>query len=417
MLRAGDRLPPAPWMTAPETRAVIAALTAGGAEVRFVGGCVRDAVLGRPAKDIDFATHEPPATVIERLDAADIRAIPTGVEHGTVTAVVGDRHFEITTLRVDVETFGRHARVAYTDDWVEDAARRDLTINALSCSVDGTLHDPFGGLEDLALGRIRFVGEPAARIAEDRLRLLRYFRFYAHYGKAPPDETALAACAAAATDLADLSGERVAGEMLRLLAAPDPAPTLRLMAERGVLAHALPARADIPRLAALVAVEQTALGADALRRLGALQANGAEGAERIADRLKLSNAERERLLRLAGVPADLTPDLDGPARRRLLYRLGSDAFRDAVALAWAEAVRDGKATPTAEDWRVLLRDAESWSQPKLPVKGRDLVALGVAPGPEVGRLLAEIEVWWVAGGFRADRAACLAYARSLFKAT
>jgi poly(A) polymerase len=330
---------------------------------------------------------------------------------------VGDRHFEITTLRVDVETFGRHARVAYTDDWVEDAARRDLTINALSCSVDGTLHDPFGGLQDLALGRIRFVGEPAARIAEDRLRLLRYFRFYAHYGKAPPDETALAACAAAATGLADLSGERVAGEMLRLLAAPDPAPTLRLMAERGVLAHALPARADIPRLAALVAVEQTALGADALRRLGALQANGAEGAERIADRLKLSNAERERLLRLAGVPADLTPDLDGPARRRLLYRLGSDAFRDAVALAWAEAVRNGKATPTAEDWRALLRDAESWSQPKLPVKGRDLVALGVAPGPEVGRLLAEIEVWWVAGGFRADRAACLAYARSLFKAT
>jgi len=205
MQPTADRLAPQPWMTAPETRAVVAALTADGTEVRFVGGCVRDALLGRPVKDVDIATPDRPQRVMELLARAGIRAIPTGIEHGTVTAVVGRTPFEITTLRRDVETYGRRAKVAFTDDWTADAARRDFTINALSCTPDGRLYDPFGGLADLRAGRVRFVGDPEARIREDVLRLLRFFRFYAHYGAAPPDPAALAACRALAPLLPGLA--------------------------------------------------------------------------------------------------------------------------------------------------------------------------------------------------------------------
>lgn len=245
------QLSPQDWLDAPETKAVLAALTADGAEVRFVGGCVRDAILRRPIKDVDIATHDPPQRVLALLDEAGITAIPTGIDHGTVTAVMGKEHFEITTLREDVESYGRHARVAYTSDWAADAARRDFTMNAMFADAQGRVYDPFNGLADLGAGHIRFVGNPLRRIEEDVLRLLRYFRFQAHYGRPPMDREALSACRKMAPRLATLSGERVAGEILRLLLAPDPASVMVVMQAEKILEHVLPEATALARLKVL----------------------------------------------------------------------------------------------------------------------------------------------------------------------
>ena len=413
-MQPSDRLDPQPWMTAPETVAVMAALSAAGGEARFVGGCVRDALLGRKVSDIDIATHEPPERVMNLLSRAGIKAIPTGIKHGTVTAVVGTRHFEITTLRRDVETYGRHAKVEYTDDWRADAARRDFTMNALFCGADGTLYDPFGGLADLRTQRVRFVGDPEARIREDVLRLLRFFRFHAHYGRPPPDAAALAACRALASLLPTLSGERICGETLKLLAARQPADVIELMQEDGILAHVLPEATRVDRLRALIAIEGAAPRdlvprADPIRRLAALLAGSEAGALAVATRLRFSNAERDRLIGLAGDP-EPSPDLDAPARRRLIYRLGPARFRDRALLAWAASVADGAAMDrrVTEAWIDVLRSGADWAAPRFPLKGRDAVRLGVPPGPSVGRLMATLEDWWIAGDFAADRAACLA---------
>jgi poly(A) polymerase len=411
------RLDPQPWMTAPETRAVIAALTAEGAEVRFVGGCVRDAVIGRPVKDIDIATHDPPERVMALLRRAGITVVPTGLKHGTVTAVIGPSHFEITTLRRDVETFGRHATVEFTDDWIADAARRDLTINALFCAPDGRLFDPFGGLADLRAGRVRFVGDASTRIREDVLRLLRFFRFYAWYGTPPPDEAALAAARALAPLLPSLSGERVCGETLKLLAAPNPAPVVTLMRDLGVLANFLAEGTNIARLAAMVTVEGVAPprlvpSADPIRRLAALIDGGIAAALAVATRLRLSNAERDRLVALSAGPWPVV-DLDGPARRRLLYRLNADRFRNAALYAWADALSGGATGDRrAEEWLELIACADT-TLPSFPLKGRDALELGLPPGPEIGRLMDEVEAWWIDGDFRADRAACLAHLATL----
>ncbi|HLB80423.1 MAG TPA: CCA tRNA nucleotidyltransferase [Dongiaceae bacterium] len=402
------RLAPQPWMTAAETRAVLDALTAEGGEVRFVGGCVRDAVLGRPVKDVDIATHDPPERVIALLERAGLKAVPTGIEHGTITAVVGGKHFEITTLRRDVETYGRRARVEFTDDWAADAARRDLTMNALFCGPDGTLYDPFGGLADLRAGRVRFVGEARERIREDVLRLLRFFRFYAHYGRPPPDPEALAAAKALAPLLPTLSGERVCGETFKLLRAPDPAPVFELMAGEGVLARFLPEAANLARLGALVAIEAAVAGADPVRRLAALLDGTRASSAAVATRLRLSNRERDRLIGLAEAPP-LSPDLDPAARRRLRHRLGAERFRDLALLAWAGGAA---APPDSAAWRDLLAGAD-WTPPAFPVKGKDAVRLGVPAGPEVGRLIAAVEEWWAAEDFRPDRKACLKKLREL----
>lgn len=402
-------------MTAPETRAVIAALTAEGATVRFVGGCVRDALLERPVTDVDIATHDEPEKVIALLEAAAIRVVPTGIAHGTVTAVVGKAHFEITTLRLDVETFGRRARVAFTNDWTLDAARRDFTINALFCSPDGELFDPFGGIEDLRARRVRFVGRAEDRIREDVLRLLRFFRFYAHYGRPPPDGAALAACRELAHLLPTLSGERVAGEVLRLMAAPDPAPVLALMADEGVLADILPEAGTIARLGGLVALERE-LGqakvdaGGALRRLAAALQVDAPGAEELAARLRLSNVEKARLAALAAPARPVTVTGDDKTRRRELYGLGPELYRDLVMLQWA--ARRGEVGELARDevaaYRGLVEAADAWEPVQLPVKGRDAVALGVPKGPRVGELLQEVERWWIERDFRPSRAECLA---------
>ena len=402
-MEATDKLEQQPWMTAAETRAVVAALTAAGAQVRFVGGCVRDAVLGRGVKDIDIATPDPPEVVMDLLEAAGVRAIPTGIEHGTVTAVIGDRHFEITTLRRDVETFGRRARVVFTDDWEADAARRDVTINALYLDPDGALFDPTGGLDDVAAGRVRFVGEAEERIREDVLRILRFFRFHAYYGSGSPDEAGLAACRALAPSLKTLSAERVCGELLRVLAAPEPAAALRLMAAHGVLAPILPEATRFDRLERLAALERGDIEPDPVRRLAAVLDTGADGTEAMAKRLRMSNAQTERVKVLAAPPAAPAAGMKGAAVRRALHALGRERFRDLVLLGWA-----GEAQPRARAWRRLLAAAEAWRPVALPVRGADILGLGVAAGPDVGRLLAEIEAWWVAGDFKADRAQTLA---------
>ena len=394
MPSAGDtpaeHLAPQPWMT--DARAVLAALGGSG---RFVGGCVRDALLGRTIGDVDIATPLLPEEVMRRLEAAGIKAVPTGLQHGTVTAVMPPRHFEITTLRRDVETYGRHARVAFTDDWAMDAARRDFTMNALFLDAEGNVFDPMAGLADLRAGRVRFVGDAATRIREDVLRLLRFYRFHAHYGRGEADAEARAACRTLAPLLPNLSGERVAAELLKLLRAADPVPTLRLMQEDGVLAVLLPEATRLDRLAGLVALEDAP---DAVRRLAALIERGAAG---VAERLKLSAAERDRLLALAapGVPLDLAAGES--TQRRLAYRRGIDLYRDQVLLA-------GAVTGAGERVRALLRLAETWRAIKFPLRGRDVTALGIPAGPEVGRLLAEIEAWWEADDFSAGRRALLA---------
>src|SRR5207248_5127330 len=272
---ARSRLAPQPWIEEPATRAVLAALKEADIAARFVGGCVRDAILGRPIADIDLATPARPEEVIAALEKAGIKAVPTGIAHGTVTAVVPPRHFEITTLRRDVETYGRHAKVAFDADWAEDAARRDFTINAIDLDPDGTLHDPAGGLADLAAHRVRFVGEAAKRIAEDVLRVLRYYRFEARFGTGTGDAEARAACRAAVPLLPRLSAERVARELLRLLGVPNPVPALRMMAQDGVLAAILRKATRLDRLEHLISLEAQA---DPLRRLAALVETDADGA-------------------------------------------------------------------------------------------------------------------------------------------
>jgi len=404
-----DRLPAQPWMQETATRDVLAALTAEGDPARFVGGCVRDALLGRPVADIDIATPAPPDRVLALLARAGIRALPTGIAHGTVTALADRRHFEITTLRHDVSTDGRRAVVAFTADWAADAARRDFTINALFCDAEGRVYDHVGGLADLEARRVRFVGDARTRIREDVLRLLRFFRFYAQLGAPPPDAAALAAAGELAPLLPLLSGERVRAELLRLLASPEPSAVLRLMQAHAVLAHLLPPGLDLDRLAGLVAVEaqlpEHLAAADPLRRLAALLHDGAAAAA-LGDRLRLSNQERARLAAMVEAPP-LDPALDQRARRRLLYRLGTAPFADAVLLAWAAA---GGA---AAGWLGLLELAATWPPPTLPVSGRDVAACGVARGPEVGLLLRALESWWIDGDFAADRPACLARLREL----
>ena len=395
------RIAPQPWMEEPATRALLDALAQAAIAVRFVGGCVRDALLDRPIADIDLATPARPEAVVAALAKAGIKTVPTGIAHGTVTAVAPPRHYEITTLRRDVETDGRRARVAFDADWAEDAARRDFTINAIYLDPDGTLYDPVGGRADLAAGRVRFVGEAATRIAEDVLRVLRYYRFEARFGRGPDyggDPAARAACRAATQLLANLSAERVAQELMRLLAVPNPVPALRMMADDEVLAAILPEANRFDRLAKQIAIEPEP---DPLRRLAALVAVDAGGATGIAERLRLSNAARDRLAGLAP-PWALDPAGDAGAQRQGLYRLGAERYRDLALLIAAEGGMDKARLGE------LLALAADWKSPAFPLAGGDVTALGIAPGARIGQLLAEVRQWWEAGDFAADRAACLA---------
>ncbi len=383
--------------------AAIAALAAGGAEVRFVGGCVRDGIAGGAGDDdgeiapgdIDLATDARPPRTMELLAAAGIRTRASGLAHGTVTALVAGQAFEITSLRIDTRTDGRHAQVTFTDDWRRDAARRDFTFNAMSLTADGRLYDDFGGRGDLAQGRVRFVGAPARRIEEDRLRVLRFFRFRARFGRGAPEAAALAACRAAAPLLGALSAERVRDELLKTLAAPGAAGAMAEMRRADVLAAVLPEAGPGADLAALMRIDC----GDPLLRLAAL--TGA-GAGRAGAQLKLANAQRRRLEALATAAARPRPGLDARARRQLLYDLGRERFRDLALLAWA-----GEGDGRDGAWRALLAEAAGWQRPVLPVAGDDALAAGASPGPALGRALAAVEAWWRARDFRPNRQACL----------
>ena len=376
------------WLTASATRAVTAALVAAGGPdcARFVGGCVRNALIGAPIDDIDIATTLTPDAVVAALKAAGLRSVPTGIEHGTVTAISEHQPFEITTLRRDVSTDGRRATVAFTTDWAEDAARRDFRLNALYADAEGVILDPTGrGFDDAMAGRIVFVGEPEGRIREDYLRILRFYRFYAWYGRGAPDAAAVAACADLAEGVERLSAERVSKELLKLLAAPDPRPAVRLMHEAGVLGRVVPELTDLTLFAAMAA-----LSGDPVLRLSALlPADPAKAAE-AARRLRLSNAQRERLVE--AVSGEATTGLTGAQARAALYRDRRQAFEDRVMRAWA-------AGSEAEDAQRLLALAKDWTRPALPVGGRDLARLGLKPGPETGRVLKAFEEGWIAEDF------------------
>lgn len=408
------KIAPQPWMTAPETRAVFAALSAHGAGVRFVGGCVRDAILKRPVKDIDIGTPDAPQRVIELLGAAGIKTVPTGIAHGTVSALIGDMRFEITTLRLDLATDGRHARVAYTDSWIADAARRDFTINAMSSTLAGDVYDPFSGLADLGEGIVRFVGVARQRIEEDHLRLLRYFRMFATYGQPPPDGEAVAACRQLAPLVAKLSGERIRDEMFRILLAPNAADTVMMMRDEHVLEHVLEGSPDIGRLRMMTWLDSTALhmeglAPDALRRLAAALTVDAGGAGRIAARLRLSNRDGSRLLVLTAPQFDLTPAAEARVLHEAAYRAGPETVRDWTLLAWAaELAVDPRAGRNGK-WIAMLEAVAGWPVPEFPLSGADVTALGIPEGPRVGEVLARAEAWWIAGDFAADRDACLEY--------
>ncbi|MGE0657893.1 MAG: CCA tRNA nucleotidyltransferase [Reyranellaceae bacterium] len=379
------------------------ALAAAGGVSRYVGGCVRNALLDRAVDDVDIATTLEPAQTMKALENAGIKAIATGLAHGTVTAVAKGRHFEVTTLRRDAEAFGRKARVEYTDDWLEDAARRDFTFNALYCDADGTLYDPFDGRADLVAGRVRFVGQASARIAEDYLRAFRFFRFLAWYGRPPVDEEAMEAIAQAAPRLNGLSGERVQKEMLRLLAAADPAPALALMHEAGVFVHWLPEFDGTGLLQGLLRIEAAnGIEPESLRRLAALLEDEADAAA-VAERWKTSRAARERLEAALREEPQIV-DIGAAAMRALIYRCGNRSTLDRLMLHAARA-RIGVSHPALV---AALDLARHWQAPTLPIGGADVIESGLATGVAVGRLLDAVEEWWIAGDFAADREACLA---------
>lgn len=403
MTPAGEpvRIPDAAWLTGGALGKLMAVLDHDGEEARVVGGAVRNILIGEPTGEIDVATTALPDEVMRRAQAAGFKAVPTGFEHGTVTIVVDHQPFEVTTLREDVETFGRHAVVRFGRDWRADAARRDFTINALSLTRDGVVHDYVGGLADIAVRRVRFIGQASARIAEDYLRVLRFFRFHAAYGVGLPDPEGLQACVDAREKLDRLSRERVRMELIKLLVAVHAVPTLAVMAESGILGPVLggvPYLAGLSNMAKLEAA--CGLARDPVRRLGALAVMIAEDAERLWQRLRLTNAEHDRLASMADGWWRVTP-ADDAAARALLYRLGPERLADRVLLAWARS-EEGAADP---QWRALVTLPQRWTAPKFPIKAADLIKRGIAKGRGLGAALAEAEKAWIARGFPTDKPA------------
>jgi poly(A) polymerase len=396
MAEPSDRIAMQAWMAWPSTRRVIDALEAKGGPgaARFVGGCVRNAIMDRPVDDIDIATTLTPDEVSAALAEAGLKAVPTGIEHGTVTAIAAGKPFEITTLRRDVETDGRRAVVAFTTDWAEDARRRDFCLNAIYADADGALYDPTGeGVKDAREGRIVFVGDAETRIREDYLRILRFFRFHAWYGRGEPDAVGLSTCAALKGGLKSLSAERVSKELLKLLAAADPRPAVKLMAEAGVLAEIAPEATDLARFDRLVGAGVEA-AADPVLRLAALLPDDPDAARGLALRLRLSNAQRDRLA-CAVQPATF-PCSDHEARV-MVYRDGRRAAADRLLLAWA-----GQEGGDRDRLATLLSAIDGPEPPRLPIGGAEVLAAGVPGGPKVGEVQRAMEAWWIARDFRAD---------------
>ncbi|MEE4237987.1 MAG: CCA tRNA nucleotidyltransferase [Anderseniella sp.] len=380
---------------------VFAAIEKAGGEARIVGGAVRNALLGEPVHEIDLATTLEPEATMEAARAAGLKAHPTGIDHGTVTIVSGHNAFEVTTLRHDVETHGRHATVAFTDDWQADAARRDFTMNALYASLDGEIVDPLGGISDVFNRIIRFAGDAETRIKEDYLRILRFFRFFAQYGNGAPDAAGLAACERLKGGLKQLSRERIGQEMRKLLVAKGAARAAGLMNEAGVSGALFGRKLDDAMLQQLAEIDvANGLAPDYPLRLAAGLPLSAEA---LGESLRLPNAEGRAIaaLRDAMPPA---PALRDNERKVVLYQTGAETFARAVRLAWAQE----DAAPGDANWQGLLNLAEEWPVPTLPVTGADLIAAGLQPGPELGATLRRLEDWWMAGGFTATKEELLA---------
>jgi poly(A) polymerase len=385
-----------PWLQARQLREVMAALTAAGGEVRVAGGAVRNALLGVPVADVDLATTLLPVDVMRICKAAGLGVHPTGLLHGTITVVNSGVPFEVTTLRRDVATDGRRAVVSFTLDWAGDAARRDFTMNALYCDINGKIYDFTNGYEDLLKCRVRFVGKPTQRIKEDYLRILRFFRFHASFGGAQMDAEAVAACAKKRAGIRKLSVERVRQELLKILEAPQAVKALQVMAECNILRNIFPYTDDWRAF--------SRLPADGVLRLFFL----AQWPLTLQETLHLSNAEAARVRQLADAP-DVSPRLLPKEQHRILYQLGVPAFRDAVRLSWAKS-RAKLDDPT---WASLLALPERWAIPKFPVTGADLKSIGVVAGPAMGRLLTDLQDWWLASDFKPDKDHLLQHAGQL----
>jgi poly(A) polymerase len=390
----------AAWLREKPLGQLLAVLDRDGEGARVVGGAVRNTLLGLPHGDIDVATTALPQEVTRRAEGAGFKAVPTGFDHGTVTVVIEGRPFEVTTLREDVETFGRHATVKFGRDWKRDAERRDFTMNALSLSPDGAVHDYVGGLADLRAHRVRFIGDAATRIREDYLRILRFFRFHAYYGEGHPDAAGLSAAIVARAGLEQLSRERVRMELIKLMLAPHAVAALAVMAEAGLLG---PVLGGVPQLASFANMTkvEAALGVspDATRRLGALGVWITEDAERLWQRLRLSNGEHERLAAMGERWWHVSPAMDEAAARVLIYRIGPQPFLDRALLAWTRS--DANAHDAA--WRALALTPERWTAPAFPLRAADFIARGVGKGPVLGSALARAENVWIAEGFPLDR--------------
>jgi tRNA nucleotidyltransferase/poly(A) polymerase len=403
---SGRLLRDMPWLNTGPASRVLELLNRDGEEARVVGGAVRNALLDIPVGDIDIATTATPDEVVRRARAAAIKSVPTGIAHGTVTLVVDGQPFEVTTLREDIETFGRKARVAFGRDWQRDAQRRDFTINGLSVSSDGVVHDYVGGLDDIAARRVRFIGDPDLRIAEDYLRILRFFRMHAAFGAGEPDREGYLACIRGRGGLAGLSAERIRMEMLKLLVADGAADAAIAMEDAGLLLALFGGVTWRGPLMAMIAAERMlGLKPDPIRRLGALGVVVTEDARRLAIRLRLTNGETSALdsmghrwWRLAG--------MDEAAARRRLYRLGEARYRDRLLLAWARARKDAD----TGSWRKLATLPDRWSAPKFPLKAADFKARGIADGPALGQVLALAEDAWLAADFPLEESALAAIA-------
>ncbi|MCK1386551.1 CCA tRNA nucleotidyltransferase [Bradyrhizobium sp. 21] len=390
-----------PWLTSGGTARVLELLNADGEEARVVGGAVRNALLGLVPGDIDIATTARPDEVVRRAKAAGIKSVPTGIDHGTVTLVIDSQPYEVTTLREDTETFGRKAKVAFGRDWVKDAERRDFTMNGLSVDATGVVYDYVGGVADARARRVRFIGDPDQRIAEDFLRILRFFRIHAAFGAGMPDRDGYLACIRGRAGLASLSAERLRMEMLKLLVAHGASAAVLAMAEGGLLQALTGGVAYTGPLAAMIAIErELGLPASSTRRLAALTVAVTEDAKRVATRLRLSNAETKALDSMGHRWWRLTTKDEADARR-LLYRLGADSYHDRVLLGWARAGGD----VGSSRWRALAELPQRWTAPKFPLRAADFIARGVAEGPALGHVLTLAEDAWLAADFPLEEAA------------
>jgi tRNA nucleotidyltransferase/poly(A) polymerase len=391
------------WLGEGALARILLLLDSGGEEARVVGGAVRNALLHEPLGDIDIATTALPEEVVRRVEAASYKAVPTGIEHGTVTVVADGHPFEVTTLREDIATDGRRAKVAFGRDWRRDAERRDFTMNALFLGRDGTVYDYVGGLEDIADRRVRFIGDAATRIAEDYLRILRFFRFHAAYGHGGlPDAAGLHACIVARAGLDTLSRERVRMEMLKLMLARHAVPALAVMAETGLIEMVLGGIPLLASLSNLIKLEASlSLQPDPARRLGALGVSVTEDAERLRERLRLTNAESERLVSMGDAWWRVVAGMSEQSARTLLYRLGPDGYLDRVLLAWSRAP-EGMTDP---QWHALATLPSRWHAPQFPLKAADFMAQGVEKGPRLGTAMRAAEKAWIEAGFPLDREA------------